>query len=246
MDLKRGETRQLTEAEGLDGASLALLPDDRSFCYFADAPCIFVNLVTPRERKLYEVRRVGTGVWNERVAGRYARPPSRRARRRLAAAHGDAAARGGAHVVEAPVEMSDPIARFRRAQILYRQADEALWLVDSDGNRTAGSSWQPGASRRPIGRRTARHPVLELSGRPDAVKRHPRIHTRYGQRQTCRQRPAVRALRIQPRHVGVRGGQPQCRVAHRIDSAARDASGTDAVRAQGQPSGNGGAGVRAG
>jgi len=38
-------------------------------------------------------------------------------------------------VVEAPVEMGDPIARPRRAQILYRQADEALWLVDSDGKQ---------------------------------------------------------------------------------------------------------------
>src|ERR1700730_9219304 len=35
LDLKTGETRQLTQAEGLDGASLTLLPDSRSFCYFA-------------------------------------------------------------------------------------------------------------------------------------------------------------------------------------------------------------------
>jgi oligogalacturonide lyase len=38
-------------------------------------------------------------------------------------------------VLETPAEMSDPIARFRRAQILYRQADEALWLVGSDGKQ---------------------------------------------------------------------------------------------------------------
>jgi oligogalacturonide lyase len=56
-------------------------------------------------------------------------------------------------VVEAPVEMGDPIARPRRAQILYRQADEALWLVDSDGKqnrrlklaagRVAAANWAP-------------------------------------------------------------------------------------------------------
>jgi oligogalacturonide lyase len=50
-------------------------------------------------------------------------------------------------VLEAPVEMSDPLARPRRAQILYRQADEALWLVDSDGKQNrrlklaAGRVW---------------------------------------------------------------------------------------------------------
>ena len=36
---------------------------------------------------------------------------------------------------ETLVEMGDPIARFRRAQILYRQGDDALWLVDSDGKQ---------------------------------------------------------------------------------------------------------------
>ena len=35
IDLKNGESRQLTQAEELDGASLTLTPDNRSFCYFA-------------------------------------------------------------------------------------------------------------------------------------------------------------------------------------------------------------------
>jgi len=33
MDLKTGESRQLTEAEALDAASLTLLPDDRGFVF---------------------------------------------------------------------------------------------------------------------------------------------------------------------------------------------------------------------
>jgi hypothetical protein len=57
MDLKSGETRQLTEAEELDGGSLALLPDNRSFCYFAGRSLHIANLATARSR------RVGTGEW---------------------------------------------------------------------------------------------------------------------------------------------------------------------------------------
>ena len=55
MDLKSGETRQLTEAEGLDGASIALLPDNRSFCFFAGRSLYIANLANARARKLYEV-----------------------------------------------------------------------------------------------------------------------------------------------------------------------------------------------
>src|SRR5271169_1245207 len=39
MDLKLGEIRQLTQAQDLDEASLALLPDDRGFCFF-DGPSL--------------------------------------------------------------------------------------------------------------------------------------------------------------------------------------------------------------
>ena len=35
MDLKSGESKELTDAKDLDGSSLTLTPDNRSFCYFA-------------------------------------------------------------------------------------------------------------------------------------------------------------------------------------------------------------------
>jgi len=38
-------------------------------------------------------------------------------------------------VVEIPFPGSHPIARPRRAQVLYRQGDEALWLVNFDGRQ---------------------------------------------------------------------------------------------------------------
>ena len=136
MDLKSGGTRQLTESEGVDGTSIALLPDNRSFCYFAGRSLHIVNLVTPRDRKLYEVpegweRGVGMSVGPDGTHATFVerRGESRRLRM-VALAQGTART-----VVETPAEMGDPIARFRRAQILYRQADEALWLVGSDGKQ---------------------------------------------------------------------------------------------------------------
>src|SRR5216684_2024998 len=55
MDLKSGECRQLTEAHDLDGASLALLPDERTFCFF-DGPSLRQgNLASLRDREVYRV-----------------------------------------------------------------------------------------------------------------------------------------------------------------------------------------------
>jgi oligogalacturonide lyase len=136
MDLKNGETRQLTEAEELDGASISLLPDNRSFCYFAGRSLHLANLAMPRERKLYEIpegweRGTGMSVGPDGTHATFAERCGQSWRLRMVALTQGATRT----VLEAPVEMSDPIARFRRAQILYRQADEALWLVDSDGKQ---------------------------------------------------------------------------------------------------------------
>jgi oligogalacturonide lyase len=154
MDLKSGETRQLTEAAELDGASIALLPDNRSFCYFAGRSLHIANLATPRERTLYEVpegwdRGVGMSVTPDGKHAIFAERRGQGSRLRMVTlSHGAART-----VVEAPVEIGDPIARLKRAQILYRQADEALWLVNSDGKqnrqlklaagRIAAANWAP-------------------------------------------------------------------------------------------------------
>jgi oligogalacturonide lyase len=154
MDLKSGETRQLTEAAELDGASIALLPDDRSFCFFAGRSLHIANLATMRERKLYEVpegwnRGVGMSVSPDGTHAAFAERRGAGWRlRTVPLSHGEART-----VLEAPVEMGDPIARPRRAQILYRHADQALWLVDSDGKqnrrlklaagRVRAANWAP-------------------------------------------------------------------------------------------------------
>src|ERR1039457_1944053 len=52
-DLNNGETRQLTQADDLDGSSLALLPNNLSFCYFAGRRLSVTNLTTMAERAVY-------------------------------------------------------------------------------------------------------------------------------------------------------------------------------------------------
>ncbi len=148
MDLRTGETRQLTEAEGLDGASLSLTPDNRTLCYFAGRSLYATALATLRARPLYEVPEG----W-ERAPGMSVEPDGtdvlfierRGGQWRLRAAP---LLRAPARtIVEAPFAISDPVARPLRAQILYRQGEawtsypapspgaDGLWLVNSDGQQ---------------------------------------------------------------------------------------------------------------
>ena len=133
MDLHSGESHRLTEAAQLDASSIAMLPDERSFCYW-DGPALDqIALSNLRTRQVYEVvegweRCPGASVADDGTA--------------LMGETRDGASRlrviglqkGGARTVtEVPWILSHPQARPKRAQILYRQADEALWLVNSDG-----------------------------------------------------------------------------------------------------------------
>ncbi len=136
MDLKSGETRQLTDREGVDGASLNFLPDSRSFCYFAGRTLYLANVASLKEREIYTV----PDDW-ERCPGLFTGADSahvifaerRGERSRLRSVP---LARGMARTVfEAPVLISDPIERPLRGQILYRQQDGGLWLVGSDGRQ---------------------------------------------------------------------------------------------------------------
>ena len=136
MDLKNGEMRQWTHVEDLDPTSLTLLPDNRGFCYFAGRSLQVVALATLRARELYQI----PDDW-ERTPGMSVRPDgthaifgerngSRSRLRMVSLVQGVART-----VLEAPSAITDPIARPTRAQILYRQGDQALWLVNSDGQQ---------------------------------------------------------------------------------------------------------------
>jgi oligogalacturonide lyase len=135
MDLHNGESRRLTEGEHLDASSVTMLADERSICYFDGRYLYQMPLGNLRARSVYEV----PDGW-ERCAGASAGDDgtvvigeSRAGNSRLMVI---GLQKGAARMVaEAAFVLSHPQPRPRRAQILYRQADQALWLVNSDGTQ---------------------------------------------------------------------------------------------------------------
>jgi oligogalacturonide lyase len=136
LDLKSGEMKQMTQTEGLDPSSLTLLPDNRSFCYVAGRS-LFVSVVSNlKERELYQVPEGWEPAGGMSVGpdGTHATLVERRgstSRLRMVTL-GQGVART---VIESPFPMSAPMARPMRAQMLYRQAGEALWVVNADGTQ---------------------------------------------------------------------------------------------------------------
>ncbi|MCZ2080006.1 MAG: PD40 domain-containing protein [Bryobacteraceae bacterium] len=135
MDLTSGESSQLTEAEFLDPLSIALMPDEKSFCYFDGPALMQIELSKRRERRIYEV-------------------PARYHRRDAAlgiAANGAYAivvenTEGSSRIVMVPLRrgspslalqsegvLSLPLARPGRPEILYRKDDGSTWLMDYTG-----------------------------------------------------------------------------------------------------------------
>lgn len=136
MDLRSGERKQLTQAEALDGASLALQPDERTFTVFDGPSLRFVNIANLRDREVYHIeegwtRGVGTSVTGDGVHAII--PEIREQTCRLRLLHIAKAA--VSTVAETTFPVAHPIPRPRRAQILYRQGNEALWLVNFDGRQ---------------------------------------------------------------------------------------------------------------
>jgi len=140
LDLKSGEMKQMTQTEGLDPSTLALLPDNRSFCYLAGRGLYISNVSNLKARELYEApagwelaggMSVGPdGTHATLVERRVERPGETSRLRMVTLVQGVART-----VIEAPFPMSAPIARPMRAQTLYRQGGEALWMVNSDGTQ---------------------------------------------------------------------------------------------------------------
>ena len=136
LDLRSGEMKQLTQAEGLDPETLTLLPDNRSFCYQAGRSLYIANVSNLKERELYQAPEGWEPAGGMSVGpdGTHATLVERRGEtsrlRMVTLVQGVAQT-----VIESPFPMSAPIARPMRAQILYRQGGEALWMVNADGTQ---------------------------------------------------------------------------------------------------------------
>jgi oligogalacturonide lyase len=145
MDLKTGECRQLTDAAALDASSLTLLPGESGFCFFDGPSLRLATFSKPREGEVYTVpegweRCPGGSVSGDGAFALFGERRPGGSRLRLAGL-----LRGAARtIVETPWDLSHPLARPRRAQALYRQGDEALWLVNTDGRENRRLSLAPG------------------------------------------------------------------------------------------------------
>jgi len=131
MEVKNGQSRQLTEAEDLDPGSLVLHADDRGFCYFDGNRLISVNLANLKTREVY---RLSDGFEPGGVSisedGQYAAVVERRAevyRLQLVQMATGAATK----LVECDEAISNPIPRPKRASILYTRGG-GVWLADYD------------------------------------------------------------------------------------------------------------------
>ncbi|MGA2273279.1 MAG: oligogalacturonate lyase family protein [Bryobacteraceae bacterium] len=145
IDLKTGEARQLTEVAELDVASLALSPDSHSFCCFAGRSLLHVMLGTLRQREIYRIpdgweRCPGMSLTPDGAHALFAERRSEGSRlRAVSVAQGIFRT-----VIEARFAIEHPLARPGRDQILYREAGEALWLVDSGGANNRRLELAPG------------------------------------------------------------------------------------------------------
>ena len=145
LDLNNGESRQLTQVESLDCASLTLTPDNRSFCYFAGRSLYAANISVLRERELYKIpegweRCAGMSVGPDGTHVTFGERKGEQSRVRMVPL-----AQGVTRtVVEVPWVLRDPVHRPMRAQILYRRGDDGLWLVNSDGQQNRQLKTAPG------------------------------------------------------------------------------------------------------
>lgn len=134
MDLKTGQSQQVTEATALDRSSVCQLFDERSICYF-DGPSLRQTMLsTLRTREVYRVPEGwshgrGLCVSGDGIHATFVETRERVWRLRIMALANGAAATAA----EAPETIRDSIPRPRRAGILYRRGKDALWLVNYDG-----------------------------------------------------------------------------------------------------------------
>ena len=134
MDLKKRDSRQLTEATALNPQSLALGPGDKVFWYVDGAQVLESALTNFKKTK--EVYRAANGweidtppVFSEDgTRGALVEKGSKGYRLRvLEVAHG-----GASTVVEGPARISDPLPRPRGSALIYREGSR-LRMLDFDG-----------------------------------------------------------------------------------------------------------------
>lgn len=133
MDFKSGESKQVTEATGLDPASVALLPDEKTIVYADGAVLRQTNLGNLKDRDLHRADSelgAGVAVSEDALFAACVERSGSKSRLRLISL-----ARGSAQTaVEMPGEIAHPMPRPKRAGVAY-QLDGGVWLVGYDGQQ---------------------------------------------------------------------------------------------------------------
>ena len=152
MDLKTGQSRLLTDAEGFNPACFSLLADDRNFCYADGGRVYLSSLASLRPRQVYQAQEgyqpSALSITDDGLsAALVERKGSRNRLQWIRMTDGMAAT-----LAEADEELSDPAPRPRRASVLYRRAGGA-WLANIDGKQNyrlktadgqaASATWNP-------------------------------------------------------------------------------------------------------
>ena len=137
MDLKSKESRQLTEAEHLDPASLALLQNEKGFWHFDGPKLIETTFSGFKTREIHRIPEVFEKLPGASYSddGQYAawieKSASSHRLQLLHIQHGAAVT-----LIESPDDLSDPLLRPHAPSLIYRHRGE-LWSIHFDGQQNA-------------------------------------------------------------------------------------------------------------
>ena len=148
MDLKSGESRQLTDADPVRPLAVALLPDERLFAYLAGRALTVQPVKPGRSREVYRVPDgfEPTDGFTVSHDGAFAVLVEKSATtwrlRRVPLVRAGAATT----IVESPMELRDPMARPGTNEVLYREGGNELRLAPSSRLLTTATGpalWSP-------------------------------------------------------------------------------------------------------
>ena len=144
MDLKTGQSRQLTEVQTLDTGSPALLQDEKSCCYVADGNIVQSNLSGGRSRVVYSLSQgFEAGGFCVNDDGQYAtlveKKPGASRLKLISIPRGTAST-----VLESSDDITHAQPRPHRAGILYTLANRELHVVNFDGAQNQRLRTEPG------------------------------------------------------------------------------------------------------
>ena len=134
MDLKSGQSRQLTELQEVDPSSATMTADEKNIFCVAGRSVYQVSLSNLRAREVYRIAEgfsSGAG-FSVSEDGAYATLVEKRTgsyRIRLV----NVLRNSASTVVESAEEISDPVPRPKRAGILYRSGQRDLRVINFDG-----------------------------------------------------------------------------------------------------------------